>query len=384
MNTLNENSYSDLIYRFMDGDADGVQQKVLFDALAKDSELQMEFQQAVTVLKGFSADKTILAPPARLTNLVFQSAGFTAPMGSFINTSGRFVSKIKHFAMPVFSAAVGALVTALVFFNYYGVNNNIQNNSTFATKANQVIQQQKPEIPVVSSFEKVHRSTVPATNESVNNLTESVSKEISEANIFPSQDLASYSEQIPVSLSSQPDRIPISFEKSVVSLFNPEVSSLNFVIEVRGMTGLAFFPNRIIEPEPFSVMNNVGAAVKYKFNAHHSAGLMVGNESLQMYSYSKTGDNYNFNHEPNLFWAGASYRYTGGELYGSFRPYGEVIAAGSKFGPIGKATLGISYNPENIFSMSIGLEGTGLAYKFLGETKFTEKLSVVYNIGLHF
>jgi hypothetical protein len=159
---------------------------------------------------------------------------------------------------------------------------------------------------------------------------------------------------------------------------------MNLELEVRGMTGLAFFPTRNIEPEPFSIMNNIGAAVKYKFNDNHSAGLVIGNESLQMYTYSLQGEEYKFNHEPNLFWAGASYRYTGDEFYGSFSPYGEVIAAGSKYGPVGKVALGISYNPENIFSMSLGLEGTSLIYTFIGDTKHTEKLSVVYNIGFHF
>ena len=95
-------------------------------------------------------------------------------------------------------------------------------------------------------------------------------------------------------------------------------------------------------------------------------------------------ENFNLTSEPNLTWIGANYRYTGNEIYGSIYPYVELIAAGTKFGPMGKAIIGINYNPENFFSMSLGLEGSSLMYRFMNKTKTTEKVSIIYNFGFHF
>ncbi|MFC2129812.1 hypothetical protein ACFLSQ_00100 [Bacteroidota bacterium] len=388
MNTLNETPYSEMIYRFMDGETNSVQQKVLFDALASDAELQNEFQQAVSIAKGFNADKMVLIPPARLTNTLFQGAGFSAPMQFSLSGAAGLASKFKNFARPLISASVGALITALVFFTVYNpfdtanISSNSTNLSTVQTVNGNippVVTYSDNKTTTINENKGIAKSIVPIVSEEDNDITIKDDISIEEAQIISNEN----NEPVTIAYNDNTgfdNNIEnVSFEPDV-----PEVDMMNIKVEVRGMTGLAFFPNRTIEPEPFSIMNNIGIGLKYKFNDNHSAGLVLGRESLQMYSYNPTGGEFKFNHEPNLFWAGASYRFTGDEIYGSFRPYGEVVAAGTKYGPLGKASLGISYNPENIFSMSVGLEGTTLMYWFQKATKHTEKLSVVYNIGIHF
>ena len=385
MNAFNDNSYAELIYRFMDGETSGVEQKVLFDALAKDSDLQFEFQQAVSITKGFNADKVVLNPPASLTNSLFLSAGFNPPMPIAASTTASFVSRLKHLTMPVLSAAVGALVTAIVFFSLNINNSGIQQNKNSLASVNKETvktSNQATAIPVVKSFENKQSKashSMPIENE--NNITENNEQY---SRIFSSAE-TNYNSTEVVSIKQRKNDYAVLYQSSNEgSLSLPEFNIMNLELEIRGMTGLAFLPGRTIEPEPFSIMNNIGAAVKYKFNEKHSAGFIIGRESLQMYSFKQSGENYNYQHEPNLAWLGACYRYTGDEIYGTVSPYCELTGAYSKFGPVGKTAFGIVYNPENIISMSLGIEGTALMYKFLGDVKTTEKVSLVYNIGLHF
>lgn len=385
MNAFNDNTYAELIYRFMDGETSGVEQKVLFDALAKDSDLQFEFQQAVSITKGFNADKVVLTPPARLTNSLFLSAGFNPPMPIAASTTPSFVSRFKHLTMPVLSAAVGALVTAIVFFSLNINNSNIQQNNNSLTTVNKETVKtstQATAIPVVKSFES--KTSKVSNLNPVENENYIPKNNEQYSRIFSSAE-TNYNSTEMVSVNQRKNDVAVLYQNSNEgSISFPEFNIMNLEFEVRGMTGLAFLPSRTIEPEPFSIMNNIGVAVKYKFSENHSAGIIVGKESLQMYSFKQSGENYNYNYEPSLIWAGACYRYTGNEIYGTVSPYCELTGAYSKFGPVGKTALGIAYNPENIISMSLGIEGTFLMYKFLGDLKTTEKVSLVYNIGLHF
>jgi hypothetical protein len=293
--------------------------------------------------------------------------------------------KFKHIAIPVSSALVGALISAFVFFGFYAQDNSDSfssltepiNNSAITTNnsqnanvfANNIIENKNPLV-------NTKRNIAIASKDEFNqNNIENISAHISET-----------------TLSNTKNEISLMNENNVFSTLNEQPFSasikdpglLNLSLEVKGNTNLAFLPGRDIAPEKFNIANNIAVGLLYELTDNHSAGLYLGRESLQMYTYSQVGDEYIFNLEPNLFWAGACYKYTGGEIYGSIHPFGELILAGSKFGPVGKTSLGLTYNPENFISMSLGLEGSSLMYKFLGEYKTTEKVSLIYNVGIHF
>jgi len=153
MEAINNKQYSDLIYRFMDGDTDSVQQTVLFNQLSKDAELQNEFQQAVAVAKGFNIDKPVLSPPAHLTNNLFMNAGFTAPIAGVSKYGTGFLSIMKKMSIPLMYAAAGALITVLVFL---GLNNNqdiMLNNSMITSSGEYIAMEPAPTVPVIKSEE---------------------------------------------------------------------------------------------------------------------------------------------------------------------------------------------------------------------------------------
>ncbi|ROL57572.1 hypothetical protein D9V86_12165 [Bacteroidetes/Chlorobi group bacterium ChocPot_Mid] len=384
MNTYNENSYTDLIYRFMDGDISSVEQNVLFGALAKDSDLQMEFQQAVTIIKGFNADKVVLAPPPSLTNNLFVSAGFNPPMPLNTVAPVGVISRLKKLTTPVISAATGALVTIAIFLginsNNNGIIQNVSNQGNI-TMADSKVSVPASAIPVVRTSEskKIRHSS----NNSLTLVNENQEVGFNYSRVFSTGEISSnFSTLNYCKNNSQNSTLFNNEELSSFSM--PDFNYMNLEVEIKGMTGLAFLPSRTIQPEPWAIMNNIGVGIKYKFNENNRVGIVVGKESLQMYSLNKSGESLNYQYEPNLVWAGACYRYTGNEIYGAVSPYCELTGAYSKFGPVGKTAIGLEYNPENIISMSLGVEGTALAYKFLGDIKTTEKISLVYNIGIHF
>ena len=388
MNAINQNPYSELIYQFMDGNTNSVQQKVLFDALADNQELQNEFQQAVEISKGFQIDKSVLAPSAQLTNKVFQAAGLSMPMqfAATNNASKSKISKFKTFSIPLASTLIGIILTSAFFLNFYTPSDNSQ-----AGMNNQIAQTQLPinktAIPIVKSEEKQnivsHKQHIKTNN--IENKQEFANNEIL-SNDLPT---INYSNIVQSNNNNLPLIANHSFNSyqtntDINNFTDTKTHILNLSLELKGMTGLAFFPQRAIQPESFSLTNNLAIGLMYKFDKHSSAGISLGRESLQMYSFDNIGGEYQFNLEPNLTWVGANYRYTGNEIYGSIYPYGELIAAGTKFGPMGKAIIGLNYNPENFFSMSLGLEGSSLMYRFMNKTKSTEKVSIVYNFGFHF
>jgi len=369
----------------MDGETNDVQQKVLFDALAKDSELQIEFQQAVTITKGFNADKITLLPPARLTNSVFASAGFNAPLQFAQSGATSILSKFKHIAIPVSSALVGALISAFVFFGFYSQDNSDSSSSLTESANNSAITKDnsyKENIIDKNILENQNHSVKTARNifTATKDETQPIAEDIISSNI---SETTLSSSQNDFSLTNENTDFSALTDEPFATLVK-DPGLLNLTLEVKGNTNLAFLPGRDIAPEKFNIANNIALGLLYEFTDNHSAGLYVGRESLQMYTYSQVGDDYIFNLEPSLFWAGACYKYTGGELYGSLHPFGEILLAGSKFGPIAKSSIGLTYNPENFISMSLGVEGSSLMYKFLGEYKTTEKVSLIYNIGLHF
>lgn len=155
-------------------------------------------------------------------------------------------------------------------------------------------------------------------------------------------------------------------------------------IEIRGISGFAYLPDRLIYPQETKLGNNISVSFLKKIDVNNSLGIIFGQEALQLYTFSQHNGEFNFELQPNLFWIGALYRYCGDEIYGPIRPFAEVMLGGSKYGPLGKFTGGIIYNPQDFISMTLGFETTALMYKYLGKYNFTEKFSLVYGLGIHF
>lgn len=113
---------SELIYLFVDGEADDVQQSLLFSALANDAGLQAEFSDALRINGAIKEAGLEEHPPQHVTAALFEKAGFgTAPEQTLAGAGGIFLSggkgllsSVRSIAVPLVSAFVGGVI-ALFF-----------------------------------------------------------------------------------------------------------------------------------------------------------------------------------------------------------------------------------------------------------------------------
>ena len=410
MDTINTYSPSDLIYLFIDGEADPLQQELLFTSLAGSSELREEFRQAMDIRKSFEKDRKNLVPSAALASSVFSKVGFTTAAASAavatteaIKTSfgSRAILMLKNSLAPLLFTGASALITSLIFVNSVKPPVSKTNSLPVQSSANAV--------PVVVSRQE--QSAEPQIREVVRTVT--VVKEVP---VMVTKEVAADNESAKITPVANEDNnhvilmsrsnpnmlIAGDFDSRIkqADLLQPmpmpspadwSNSGRQFSIEARGISGLGYYPYRVIDPVPATQLSNLGFTLNYQLADNHSLGISFGKESFQMYSVSQVIDadkisRLVFSKEPNLIWGGLTYRYTLDKEYAlnSIRPFSESFLGATMFGPMMKQMLGLSFNPTGLYSFAIGLEGTGLGYQTRNSFKLTGKLGLVYSMGIHF
>lgn len=112
---------SELIYLFVDGEANDVQKSTLFSALANDTDLQTEFADALQINAAAKSERGAIIPPSHVTTGLFQKAGISAGAivtsgaartGAVVGTGSAvgLTSLFRKVATPVFSAFLGAAI----------------------------------------------------------------------------------------------------------------------------------------------------------------------------------------------------------------------------------------------------------------------------------
>ena len=114
---------SELIYLFVDGEADDLQKAQLFGALSNNSELQAELADAIRIDAAARDKTTDSALPAAVTAALFERAGVAA-VGTMSTGLGGSVAGgwlfLKRFGMPLVAGFLGAAL-ALLFIPRFGL-----------------------------------------------------------------------------------------------------------------------------------------------------------------------------------------------------------------------------------------------------------------------
>ena len=419
----------DLIYLFLDGEADGMSQNLLFTELAKSSELQQEFQQALEIRGSLQKDKKNLTPPAVLSAAIFTQAGFggagfmtqptaAAPQSVIQPLTAKFTALMSKMAIPLAYAGSGAVVTAILLYKTFSGSADITKyNSNKAKSSKDQAEKVITKIPEVStgkSLDKVRIKTVTVyrdvpvyINKEEEKTSNNIAQETTQTNIDSTITMHSAGDtggqKLPfaVSLTLTKPELPSASEFRInrgtpFNEFNPmkpvvlrrDISGtdVNMVLEIRGISGLGYYPYRSIDPEPQTGVNNLSLAISYEPSRNHSLGLAIGKESLQMYTVKESGSEITFEKEPRLIWGGVCYKYKmdGVESLYGISPYVGGTLGWAAYGAIVKGDIGLYYYPSGIFSFALGLEGSSLAYQTRSTIKTTQKLGFVYNMGIHF
>lgn len=429
------NGTQDLIYHFLDGEADAGQQKVLFDALAENNELQSEFNQAVELNKALNFDKMNLTPSAALTDNLFKRAGFNtgapAPVQHApVSWTANFLSRVSNLINRYAAGTAAALVSASIIFSVYNtIDSKLNNKSDNQVNINKsqaanLVANKADNYPVASSGVQTTAKIVKksnsknTTNNNIDNDFNTALKNTPKSNSIIPADLQNDNE----ALESNNDNKDLAVNNEVVSRekyntlaesssdnkFNYSLSGipvsngsfpnyspmaldfgidekLNLTLEMGGISALNYYPSRTIDGASTGI-NNMNFTVRYNFNENHALGLTGGKESLQMYEITKNKNKYKFNKESDILWAGIDYKYTMDEIAGLYnlQPYGEASFGGTKYGPVSKAAVGLTYNLFNSLNLSLGFEWTSLVYTEVNAIKATHKTGIVYKLSYNF
>ena len=419
MHMYEDYSYSDLIELFLDGEASEVQQTTLFAALAHDSDLQLEFQEALDIRLAVEQDLRTIAPSPALHKQVFERAGIAPPLlqdtiSSVPQTIKPQVRTIlSHLGINLFVATIASLLT--IFF----LGKTVDSPSTVPSQALEHVQ----ESPLASNNQLTMAAPLakPHSYSSVALPSSPFTTALPQPNTLPSSTEPALEHRLS---QSPPTRVPKTFaiESTMPRVLDPwslpPIKSVDIVssapqmsripyqptrnsllalpstpsrlseldatwsLQLRGIQGLTWSPERTIQQTGLRPLENFSVNLLYHLESQHAIGLEYGRELFPHYFATNEQD---FEHNSHLVWFGLTYRYNIGTItaLGDLKPFSQTTLAGTSSGPLGKLMLGLEFQPFSYLSTAIGIEGTILGYEFQQKIYSARKLGVYYMLNVH-
>jgi len=424
---------SDLLYLFLDGHAGAAEKDALFRAMANDSELQAEFEDAITIRSAIHHERENTVPPSDVTAALFAKAGIAVPViGASIGTtsvqSGAFLSglfgKIVSTFIPV--AAVGITsVAAFVLWNNAESNERIlTDKKPIAVSENFSKGTGEELLRRIERLEQEQRASFVAQNELIRKQTDNTAQArsvyvpyVPKGFALVAEDELEYlkrkiaasdnsSVQLPVLANNAPHNESMDIAHDITNStiqantfsddFSPSLPSFannnemlnstkeaqdKFSFNIRTINGIKQYPNRDVNT-PDILFNNLAITSLYDLTENHSVGFDLGQETFPIYEVNETN---NLEQRYSLLWGGAAYRYRMDRIEGLFgiQPFVQMVAGGTKYGPITRSIVGITWQPHNNFSFSFGMEGTVMMYSYRNVWYGAQKLGLSYGVNIH-
>ncbi|MBL8005569.1 MAG: hypothetical protein JNL36_10780 [Candidatus Kapabacteria bacterium] len=417
----------ELLYMYLDGECTPEQVAILFEAMAIDSELQKEFDEAVAFQQTLDEDKSKSVVPFSVTNSIFQRIGAsiipsseiasTATVATTQTVSTSVLQAIWSFitnnSLVVGISALLTLVTGIessknvpaykptsssqavaptTTQNKEGSsplqNNNGTDSEVMQSKentpsitnesipvqkkitSNRVVQFEKKKLP---EFADQYTLPIIETNDN-QSLIPSVQ-------IFPSL-RNEYKEDDRLIIESL-QQIPIKNSSRMFQLLVNEPLSLS--IQLRSMNSIVNLPSRS-STESFT--QNFGTTVLIALNKNHSIGLEISQETFPHFAL-ETQRIQNFTTAPlftakeTIMWTGASYQYSFDPIqsFGDVQPFVRTTAGASAIGGVSKTILGVQVPITNSVFSTVGFEGSLFFINNVSSINASQKLSVTYSLG---
>ncbi len=165
-----------------------------------------------------------------------------------------------------------------------------------------------------------------------------------------------------------------------------ETPSHRWTVQIRGLAGRSYpAPTLASQSEPW--FRDVAVALLRDLGPDARIGVEAGQEAFaQTFVGSEGGVRVHYRQNPMLPWGGAALqlRPEGIVPYDAVRPFLQLVAGGTSVGALGRATIGLSYTPEERVSFMIGADGAALLYRIESTWYLTRKLGVTYGVSLAF
>jgi hypothetical protein len=403
MNDEYNENIAELVYLFVDGEATETEKETLFTALPDNTWLQKELQSAIAMANAARAEYADATLPEAVETSIMAKAGFAViASDSAVQANHSFkaagISIFNRFIVPLLSGLFGALLTYFLFWwdnspdatieplvkvsaNAAGIGyHDFEKGNITGTVNNQSIgllyKGNK------NDFNYNDKNTIAQQEPRVNDLKRS---EQNNTIYFPDVTESNSINYIPQAFIDVPlsSAINNNFLNNKLAI---DVSDYDFwehiSLQASGISGIALFPSRSANINYLPDVNNLSLEIKYNFNDNIYAGIAAGIETFPIYIENQANQ---LVYSTSVKWTGVTAGYSFGSILNeNVKPYTKILAGGSVSGPIMKAGAGVSWQPEDIIQVNIGIEGTSQLYKYHGVWKSGEKISLVYGLEINF
>jgi len=430
-----DNSYTDLIHLFIDGEATEVERNTLFNALKDSPELQDEFHSAMELKKAFATDIMNLQPPSYLESQIAERAGILVAASAaaanapvVVNAVSNALTNSAPLATGILSKGVITMIvgTSVGILSTIGIIKLTSNNNSekIAPVAQQTITRQAEPIQTApQSFATADQlspmNIAPATiaekhatpgqvkSEKVNQDMNIDQVGITDRYGFPAEVNTTQIPNNSQAIAEKQDNSPIVENAiAMVSSTTPLMPKLNAIggESMRGIrqsedmvdmspSGIGRFSARltgIMSSKLYQgqsnistpIWNNIGAGVKYDLDASNAIGIEAGQEKFPLYLSNGRGG---YDDHNSITWYGVSWTYSAVylEVLG-IHPELRILAAASNAGPIGKLSLGAVMPLTPRISFSVDGEETALPISSNGAYLIGNKLALTAALTFHF
>lgn len=407
-------SMNDHILELLDGELDPMVEPSLYAELASNADLRTEFRQQLAIRTAVQQDRAKLIPPAALTGAVFAGLGFATPIaGAAAGAVGgsAAVSWITKLGLPMLTAAAAAGMTWMA--TQQTNDARLPARETPPAVAQRAQPATPPDAPAATGL-TVLRSTAVQLDRVADQAAEArralaaAEREnerlraalASAEQRIPPQNLES---PAPMMLAENPTSAPLasaltlvndvhlvrSSDQRPINTTTYRESELSwqqypaFMVQARGISSSPLATVSV--PAQSSWLDNAGLSMLYQLSDHHGVGIEFGSETFaQVFEGVRNGQRIRYEQQPSASWAGIFYRYQHRPIAEGFLPFAQVFAGGSRFGPIGRATVGMSYAPAGPLTFLVGVEGAMMAYQFQDAWFTSTNLGLTYGVAVRF
>jgi hypothetical protein len=176
----------------------------------------------------------------------------------------------------------------------------------------------------------------------------------------------------------------------------------NFIFQFR-MMGLTTSSVSNGVPTPTEgLFKNMAISGLYKLSEKHALGFSYGREPIprvyvRMDAVAKTGTSTTGPEDPvkeavehrdfnMLDWGGVAWKmsHTNISLLNTFYPYTQMFAGATKYGPLGRAMVGLEMYPSNNSMINVGIEFSSLTYQVENNWYSTNAIGASFGIAISF
>ncbi|NQW29278.1 MAG: hypothetical protein HQ472_02035 [Ignavibacteria bacterium] len=383
------------LHAFMDGELRASDEQLLFNELASNGELRTEMKDLIAIRNAVQRDS--IFPYAANEASILAAAGFAPSAGAIVaagaNTAAIVAAHsawVKGVLLSIGSVAGGVLLALLAIgqapFNP-SANQPVAGLPTPPAQMDAAFAG-APKVDTVFSI-RIVRVPMPAEQPvlqaSATEIVSTPNSNTESESVVPDVRIASVSFQktsMQMDGASGQDKIP---NKNLASYISEDAQRKPVIVRFRTLA------NGISNSEmtPVSVQNallpNTAYGLFIPIAENHKVGIEMGTESFkQVFNGIVDGRQGQYTQTPVLFWMGGTYNYTANSF--SFlpgvSPFAEAtVGAAFAQGPLGRATIGLAYQPFGPLRITAGLDGSTLMYRYQGQWFSTSKFGMSYGIS---